>query len=179
MTIDKSESIASKVFPRTRPPHFKCATIKIQRMTSKAPFSFGSQPQKRPQATSAQNPPKIIPSEEKRNPTRSVFQRMRHNESEASMFNARRKRETWARRLETKSRQNPLAIVNTWSESQNGEFKSMETGAKESPDNAERITSKRASDIPLPHTTRLFIRVKVASKGNAKENPKTISNSIS
>ena len=55
----------------------------------------------------------------------------------------------------------------------------METGAKESPDSAERITSNRASDIPLPHTTRLFVRVQKASKGNAAEKPNTISKSIS
>ena len=179
MTIDRSESIAYKVFSRTSRPHFKCPTIKTQRMTSNAPFSFGSHPQKRPQATSAQNPPKRIPREEKRNPAKSVFQRTLVNISEISKFNEQRKRETWARRLETRSRQKPLAIVNTWSESQNGEFKSMETGAKESPDNAERITSKRASGIPLPHTTRFFIRDQTASKGNATEKPNTISRSIS
>src|SRR4051794_22667648 len=55
--------IASRATPRclTRPPQRACRIRAFQMTTSRAPFSFGSQPQKRPQDWSAQMPPNTVP----------------------------------------------------------------------------------------------------------------------
>ena len=44
------------------PPQRACRMIAFQSTISSAPFSFGSQPQNRPQDWSAQIPPRIVPT---------------------------------------------------------------------------------------------------------------------
>jgi hypothetical protein len=46
---------------RTMPPQRACRIIAFQITMSSAPFSFGSQPQNRPQDWSAQMPPRMVP----------------------------------------------------------------------------------------------------------------------
>src|ERR1051325_1902095 len=55
--------IAITARPRCRinPPQRACRVIAHQSTISTAPFSFGSQPQKRPQDWSAQMPPSTVP----------------------------------------------------------------------------------------------------------------------
>ena len=47
---------------RTRPPQRACRMSAFQSTMSSAPFSFGSQPQNRPQDWSAQMPPRTVPT---------------------------------------------------------------------------------------------------------------------
>ena len=56
--------IAQAIIPRSRiiPPHRACKITAHQITISSAPFSFGSQPQNRPQDWSAQMPPRIVPT---------------------------------------------------------------------------------------------------------------------
>ena len=46
----------------TRPPQRACRMRAFQSTMRSAPFSFGSQPQKRPQDWSAQMPPRTVPT---------------------------------------------------------------------------------------------------------------------
>ena len=45
----------------TRPPHRACRIVAFHNTMISAPFSFGSQPQNRPQDWSAQMPPSTVP----------------------------------------------------------------------------------------------------------------------
>src|ERR1700693_3818541 len=55
---------AKTATPRSRayPPHRACKIIAFQITMRSAPFSFGSQPQKRPQDGSPQIPPRMVPT---------------------------------------------------------------------------------------------------------------------
>src|SRR5580704_12952879 len=52
----------NRAMPRSlaNPPQRACRIIAFQRTMRRAPFSFGSQPQNRPQDWSAQIPPRIV-----------------------------------------------------------------------------------------------------------------------
>ena len=65
MTLPK---MAMVMMPRSRakPPQRACRMMAFQSTMSSAPFSLGSQPQKRPQDWSAQMPPSTVPTKLKK-----------------------------------------------------------------------------------------------------------------
>ena len=58
--------------PLTMPPQRACSTSAFQSTMISAPFSFGSQPQKRPHESSAHRPPSTVPTKLKKIAKHSV-----------------------------------------------------------------------------------------------------------
>src|SRR5436190_20229932 len=83
--------IAMIIRPRCRmkPPQRAWKMIAHHRTISTAPFSFGSQPQKRPHDWSAQIPPRTVPTKLKRVAKQTTPYVIRERESAVSFFNER------------------------------------------------------------------------------------------
>src|SRR5437764_9994370 len=83
--------IAMIMSPRCRinPPQRACKMIAHQSTISTAPFSFGSQPQKRPHDWSAQIPPRTVPIKLKREAKQTTPYVIRDRESAVAFFSER------------------------------------------------------------------------------------------